>query len=106
MNLRRQARNALVVNSETSSIWTALTDIDTNTHICAFEMVGLRMGPLLDLHRTSIIPMVANTVPGWAGTILSTGSFPIFCNCGLADSRRHTIQPRVIDQMHLWMAIM
>ena len=47
MNLRRQARNALVVNSETSSIWTALTDIDTNTHIYAFEMVGLHMGPYL-----------------------------------------------------------
>ena len=39
VNLRRQAMNASVVRSDTSSKWTALTDIDTNTQTYHFTMV-------------------------------------------------------------------
>ena len=47
MNRLRQAKKASVERSLTSSIWTALTVRDTNTHMYDLPMVGLRTCPYL-----------------------------------------------------------
>ena len=47
INLLRQAMNASVVRSDTTSRWTALTVKETKTQIYNFTMVGFRVCPSL-----------------------------------------------------------
>jgi len=57
MKRLRQAINASVDRSETSSRWTPLMDIDTKTHTYDFKMVGLctTNRTLFEVQGTSII---------------------------------------------------